>query len=69
MYKSNYSETRKPSKPRQFQYTLNNDMLSREQRLFYEENGFIIIPRLVPLDSLKKYEYVDFLNIYIFFQL
>lgn len=56
VYKSNYSETRKPSKPRQFRYTLNNNMLSREQRLFYEENGFLIIPKLVPLDYLEKYE-------------
>ncbi|XP_054721200.1 phytanoyl-CoA dioxygenase, peroxisomal-like [Uloborus diversus] len=53
--KSNYSETKKPSKPRKFRFTLNNDRLSREQRLFYEENGFIVIPGLVPFDCLETY--------------
>lgn len=57
VHKSNYSETRKPANPRKFRYTRNSDRLSREQRLFYEENGFIVIPKLVPLECLEKYKH------------
>ncbi|GFS34281.1 phytanoyl-CoA dioxygenase, peroxisomal [Trichonephila inaurata madagascariensis] len=56
-HRSNYSETRKPANPRKFRYTRNSDRLSREQRLFYEENGFIVIPNLVPLECLEKYKH------------
>ncbi|GIY39727.1 phytanoyl-CoA dioxygenase, peroxisomal [Caerostris darwini] len=56
VYKSNFSETRKPSNPRKFRYTNDCNTLSREQRLFYEENGFIVIPKLVPLDYLERYK-------------
>jgi len=31
----------------QFRYSLDNPMLSLEQRQFYEDNGFLVIPRLV----------------------
>lgn len=55
--KSNYSETRKPSRPRNFIYTTNCSHLSREQKLFYEENGFIVIPQLVSLDYLEQYNH------------
>jgi phytanoyl-CoA hydroxylase len=40
-----------------FQYTLDNPVLSREQRQFYEDNGFLVIPRLVSsqfLDACKE---------------
>jgi len=53
--KSNYSKTRKPTHKRQFQFTIDSNRLSREQRLFYEDNGFIVIPQLVSLDSLEIY--------------
>ncbi|XP_054449617.1 phytanoyl-CoA dioxygenase, peroxisomal [Pteronotus mesoamericanus] len=33
--------------PQQFQYTLDNNVLSLEQRKFYEENGFLVIKNLV----------------------
>ncbi|GBL80514.1 Phytanoyl-CoA dioxygenase, peroxisomal [Araneus ventricosus] len=56
VYKSNYSETRKPANPRKFRYTNDFNTLSREQRLLYEENGFIVIPKLVSLDCLEKYK-------------
>lgn len=53
--KSNYSKTKKPAVPRNFQFTLDCDRLTREQRLFYEENGFIVIPQLVSLETLEVY--------------
>ena len=31
----------------QFQYTLNNPLLSAQQRAFYEDQGYIVIPKLV----------------------
>ncbi|KAG8198530.1 hypothetical protein JTE90_026433 [Oedothorax gibbosus] len=55
-YISNYSQTRKPAAPIRFQYTNSYDALSREQKLFYEENGFIVIPRLVSEDCLEIYK-------------
>ena len=30
-----------------FRYTLDNPLLSLEQRQFYEDNGFLVVPRLV----------------------
>jgi len=39
----------------QFRYTLDNGVLSAEQRAFYEENGYIIIPKLVPQERLDAY--------------
>ncbi|XP_058915208.1 phytanoyl-CoA dioxygenase, peroxisomal [Kogia breviceps] len=33
--------------PQQFQYTRDNNVLSLEQRKFYEENGFLVIKNLV----------------------
>ncbi|XP_073657753.1 phytanoyl-CoA dioxygenase, peroxisomal isoform X2 [Tursiops truncatus] len=33
--------------PQQFQYTRDNNILSLEQRKFYEENGFLVIKNLV----------------------
>lgn len=41
--------------PTSFKYTLNNDLLSREQRQFYEENGFLVVKGLVKQDELDKY--------------
>jgi len=38
-----------------FRYTLNEGNLSHEQRHFYEQNGFLVIPRLVSLENLDKY--------------
>jgi phytanoyl-CoA hydroxylase len=37
-------------------------MLNRAQRLFYEENGFLVIPKLVPDELLDKF-YQRFLDI------
>ncbi|XP_065728131.1 phytanoyl-CoA dioxygenase, peroxisomal isoform X2 [Phocoena phocoena] len=34
-------------RPQQFQYTRDNNILSLEQRKFYEENGFLVIKNLV----------------------
>lgn len=35
-------------------YTRDSPRLTFEQRCFYEKNGFIVFPRLVPLDLLEK---------------
>ncbi|GFO14410.1 phytanoyl-coa dioxygenase, peroxisomal [Plakobranchus ocellatus] len=38
-----------------FKYTLNGSRLSYEQRAFYEENGFLVIKKLVSPDKLDVY--------------
>lgn len=37
-----------------FRYTLDNPLLSWEQRTFYEENGYIVIPGIVKDDLLQE---------------
>ena len=40
-------------KPRStFKFTTDNPRLTTRQRQFYEENGFVVIPKLVPEDLL-----------------
>ncbi|XP_022298421.2 phytanoyl-CoA dioxygenase, peroxisomal-like [Crassostrea virginica] len=39
----------------QFRYTLNNPVLSYEQRKFYEDNGYVVIRNLVPKEKLDIY--------------
>ncbi|XP_076428871.1 phytanoyl-CoA dioxygenase, peroxisomal [Peromyscus maniculatus bairdii] len=41
--------------PQQFQYTLDNNVLSLEQRKFYEENGFLVIKNLVSDDDIQRF--------------
>ncbi|XP_028747725.1 phytanoyl-CoA dioxygenase, peroxisomal [Peromyscus leucopus] len=43
------------SYPQQFQYTLDNNVLSLEQRKFYEENGFLVIKNLVSDDDIQRF--------------
>ncbi|XP_036921819.1 phytanoyl-CoA dioxygenase, peroxisomal [Sturnira hondurensis] len=43
------------SDPQQFQYTLDNNVLSLEQRKFYEENGFIVIKNLVSDADIERF--------------
>ncbi|XP_061167989.1 phytanoyl-CoA dioxygenase, peroxisomal-like [Saccostrea echinata] len=38
-----------------FRYTLDNSILSYEQRKFYEDNGYLVIRNLVPKEELDKY--------------
>lgn len=38
-----------------FRYTLDNPVLSYEQRNFYEDNGYIVIRNLVPKEKLDVY--------------
>ena len=40
----------KPQKD--FEYTIDHPRLTLRQREFYEENGFLVIPKLVPEDVL-----------------
>nr|XP_025872236.1 phytanoyl-CoA dioxygenase, peroxisomal isoform X1 [Vulpes vulpes] len=41
--------------PPQFQYTRDNDVLSLEQRNFYEENGFLVIKNLVSDADIQRF--------------
>nr|XP_044990926.1 phytanoyl-CoA dioxygenase, peroxisomal [Jaculus jaculus] len=43
------------SRPQQFQYTLDNNVLSLEQRQFYEENGFLVIKNLVSDEDIERF--------------
>lgn len=36
-----------------FQYTLDNNLLTHDQRVFYEENGYIVIPQLIEEELLS----------------
>ena len=38
-----------------FQYSLDNAILTKDQRLFYEENGFLVVKGLVPSMNIEKY--------------
>ncbi|KAJ4439554.1 hypothetical protein ANN_07678, partial [Periplaneta americana] len=38
-----------------FRFTLNNPLLSKSQRAFYEENGYIVIPKLVEDDLIEEF--------------
>ncbi|XP_027467740.1 phytanoyl-CoA dioxygenase, peroxisomal-like [Zalophus californianus] len=41
--------------PPQFQYTRDNNVLSLEQKQFYEENGFLVIKNLVSDADIKRF--------------
>ncbi|XP_006877694.1 PREDICTED: phytanoyl-CoA dioxygenase, peroxisomal-like [Chrysochloris asiatica] len=41
--------------PQHFQYTLDNNVLSLEQRQFYEENGFLVIKHLVSDADIQRF--------------
>ncbi|XP_043822570.1 phytanoyl-CoA dioxygenase, peroxisomal [Dromiciops gliroides] len=41
--------------PQKFQYTRDNDVLTLEQRQFYEDNGFLIIRKLVSDADIQRY--------------
>ncbi|XP_028933585.1 phytanoyl-CoA dioxygenase, peroxisomal [Ornithorhynchus anatinus] len=40
---------------KQFQYTLDNSLLSLEQRRFYEDNGYLVIKNLVSEADLQRF--------------
>ncbi|XP_009898571.1 phytanoyl-CoA dioxygenase, peroxisomal [Dryobates pubescens] len=41
--------------PRQFRYTLDNDVLTMEQRQFYEDNGYLLIKKLVSDEDIERF--------------
>ena len=41
-----------PKPKKDLEFTVNNPRITTKQRLFYEENGFLVIPKLVPEDLL-----------------
>ncbi|XP_069847831.1 phytanoyl-CoA dioxygenase, peroxisomal-like isoform X1 [Dipodomys merriami] len=41
--------------PQQFQFTLDNSILSLEQRQYYEENGFLVIKSLVSDEDIQRF--------------
>jgi len=38
-----------------YKYTVNNQFLTKEQRDFYEKNGFLVIRKLIPQNELDRY--------------
>lgn len=38
-------------------YTLDNNVLSLEQRQFYEENGFLVIKNLISDEDIERFRY------------
>ena len=40
-----------------FQFTLDNPHLTQAQRTFYEQNGFLVIPNLVPHDKIDAWRW------------
>ena len=56
-----------------FRYTLDNNVLTLEQRKFYEENGFLVIKNLVSDDDIQRFRYntsvYDFTKSYIILRL
>lgn len=40
-----------------FRYTRDNNVLSLEQRQFYEENGFLVIKNLVSDADIERFRY------------
>ncbi|KAM7377988.1 hypothetical protein PAMA_013072 [Pampus argenteus] len=42
-------------RPQKLRYTVDTDMLTPEQRLFYEENGFILIKNLVSEEDIDMF--------------
>ncbi|XP_070802722.1 phytanoyl-CoA dioxygenase, peroxisomal [Pituophis catenifer annectens] len=41
--------------PTQFRYTLDNDVLTPEQRRFYEDNGYLLIKNLVADEDIERF--------------
>ncbi|XP_061438254.1 phytanoyl-CoA dioxygenase, peroxisomal isoform X2 [Rhineura floridana] len=41
--------------PIQYRYTLDNNLLSTEQRCFYEENGYLVIKNLVSDEDIERF--------------
>jgi phytanoyl-CoA hydroxylase len=39
-----------------YRYTLDNNVLTKEQRDFYEKNGFIVIPNLISDEKIEMYK-------------
>jgi len=48
----------------QFRYTLDNPLLTPQQREFYEINGYIVIPNLIEPQLLDACSYVLFFILY-----
>ncbi|KAM6094746.1 phytanoyl-CoA dioxygenase, peroxisomal [Chlamydotis macqueenii] len=41
--------------PGRFRYTLDNDVLTTEQRQFYEDNGYLLIKKLVSDEDIERF--------------
>ncbi|XP_042370757.1 phytanoyl-CoA dioxygenase, peroxisomal-like, partial [Plectropomus leopardus] len=50
-----YAQTFANSPPWRFRYTCDTDLLTPDQRLFYEENGFILIKNLVSDEDIDRF--------------
>ncbi|NWX83928.1 PAHX protein, partial [Nothoprocta pentlandii] len=43
------------TQPGRFRYTLDNNLLTTEQRQFYEENGYLVIRKLVSDEDIERF--------------
>ncbi|TRY82953.1 hypothetical protein DNTS_009625, partial [Danionella cerebrum] len=43
--------------PQNLQYTFDTDVLTQEQRVAYEENGFILIKKLVSEEDIDRFRH------------
>lgn len=50
-----FAQTYTSTDPQNLRYTLDNNLLTPEQRLFYEENGYILIKKLVSEEEIEKF--------------
>lgn len=46
-----------------FHYTLPNNILTDAQRQFYDDNGFLVIEKLIPDELLDKCAYVVYFHL------
>ena len=45
-----------------WRYTNDNDLLSLDQRLFYEENGFVVIKNLVSKEDIDRFRWLRYMK-------
>lgn len=49
------TQTSTYSQPQRFRYTFDNDLLTPEQRMSYEQNGFVLIKNLVSEEDINRF--------------
>lgn len=52
----NMSDASGPNDNDGYEFTVPNDVLTKEQRDFYEKNGYIVFKKLIPQEDLDRYK-------------